>query len=146
MKRKIIPYNAKLKQLARDLRNYSTLSEVLLWNHLKRKQMKSYDFHRQKPIDDFIVDFFCNELMLAIEIDGDSHDYKLDEDKKRQKQLEFQGVHFLRFSDTEVKQNLEGVLIKIEKWIDEHTPKSPLKRGLSNEENKKTRKFQKISV
>lgn len=122
MKHKIIPYNPKLKQLARDLRNNSTVSEVLLWNHLKRKQMKSYDFHRQKPIDGFIVDFFCNELMLAIETDGDRHAYKPDEDEKRQKQLESQQVHFLRFSDTEVKQNLEGVLIKIEKWIDEHTP------------------------
>ncbi|MDP2993407.1 MAG: DUF559 domain-containing protein, partial [Deltaproteobacteria bacterium] len=73
-------YNPKLKELARRLRNSSTLSEVLLWNHLKGKQMKGYDFHRQKPIDNYIVDFFCTKLRLIIEIDGDSHLFKGEED------------------------------------------------------------------
>lgn len=72
-RRKIIPYDPKLKMLVRKLRNNSTLSEVLLWLELKGKQMKGYDFHRQKPIDNYIVDFFCHELMLAIEIGGISH-------------------------------------------------------------------------
>ncbi len=88
MKRKIIPYDPKLKQLARELRNKSTLAEVLLWKHLKGKQIQGYDFHRQKPLDQYIVDFFCSELMLAIEIDGDSHDYKEREDQRRQNRLE----------------------------------------------------------
>ena len=57
-RRKIIPYNPKLKETARKLRNNSTLSEVILWNRLKRKQMKDYQFFRQKPIDNYIVDFF----------------------------------------------------------------------------------------
>ena len=94
MTRRIIPYNSKLKELARQLRNNSTLSEVLLWNYLKGKQMKGYDFHRQKPLLSFIVDFFCYELMLVIEIDGDSHDNKYEEDKLRQKQLEGIGIRF----------------------------------------------------
>ena len=68
----IIPYNPKLKQFARDLRNNSTLSEVLLWRQIKGQTLK-YEFHRQVPIDEFIVDFYCHELKLAIEIDGDSH-------------------------------------------------------------------------
>lgn len=123
MRRKIIQYNPKLKQIARNLRNNSTLSEVLLWGYLKGKQMRGYDFHRQKPIDNFIVDFFCNELMLAIEIDGDSHDYKIEDDKKRQNKLEFLGVHFLRFPDLDVKQDLEGVLLAIENWIDKYEKK-----------------------
>jgi len=72
-KRKLIPYNPKLKQLARKLRNKSTKSEVLLWNYLKGKQIKGFDFHRQKPIGNYIVDFYCSELLLAIEIDGESH-------------------------------------------------------------------------
>ena len=71
---KIYHYNPKLKQRARQLRNNSTLSEVLLWNELKNGKMKGKDFHRQKPIENFIVDFFCPELALAIEIDGTSHD------------------------------------------------------------------------
>jgi len=68
-----IHYNPKLKELARQLRNNSTQSEIRLWQYLKGKQMMGYDFHRQKPIDNYIVDFFCNKLKLAIELDGFSH-------------------------------------------------------------------------
>jgi len=72
-----------LKEPARELRKNSTLSEVLLWRYLKGRQMLGHDFDRQKPIGNFIVDFFCNELMLAIEIDGDSHNAKVDQDIER---------------------------------------------------------------
>ncbi len=72
--RKIIPYNPRLKELARQLRNNSTKAEVFLWQKIKRKQYYGYDFHRQKPIDNFILDFFCHELMLGIEVDGYSHE------------------------------------------------------------------------
>lgn len=68
-----IYYNPKLKKLARELRNNSTLSEVLLWNQLKTRKMGGYQFMRQKPISEYIVDFFCNRLKLVIEIDGESH-------------------------------------------------------------------------
>lgn len=118
----IIPYEKHLKELARDLRNDSTLSEILLWNCLKNKQMMGFDFHRQKPLDRFIVDFFCHELMLAIEIDGDSHDLKEEEDVYRQKRLEAIGVRFLRFDDWEVKNNIKKVLKAIKKWINQNAP------------------------
>jgi len=75
MKRKIYPYNSKLKEFAKNLRNSSTLSEVLLWDELRNGKIYGYDFHRQKPILNYIVDFFCPDLELAIEIDGDSHDH-----------------------------------------------------------------------
>jgi very-short-patch-repair endonuclease len=88
---KIIPYNPKLRILARQLRNNSTLSEVLLWNQIKRKSL-GYEFHRQVPIDDFIVDFFCHELLLVIEIDGSTHDYNFDYDNKRELILEKYGI------------------------------------------------------
>ncbi len=58
-KRKIIPYNPELKDLASQLRKNMTLSEVLLWIELKNKQMLGYDFDRQIPIGDYIVDFYC---------------------------------------------------------------------------------------
>jgi very-short-patch-repair endonuclease len=122
-RRKIIPYNPKLKEVARKLRNNSTLSEVLLWRKIKGKQMRGFDFHRQKPLDNFIVDFFCNELMLAIEIDGISHKEKYKADYERQKKLESLGVRFLRFSDIEVKKDMNQVLNIIEKWIDEFESK-----------------------
>ncbi|MBC8526215.1 MAG: DUF559 domain-containing protein [Candidatus Cloacimonetes bacterium] len=69
-------YNPKLKELARKPHKNMTLSEVLLWNQLKQKKMKCYDFHRQKPISNYIVDFFCPRLKLIIEIDGETHIYK----------------------------------------------------------------------
>jgi very-short-patch-repair endonuclease len=121
-KRIIIPYEKHLKELARDLRNNSTLSEILLWNCLKEKQMMGYDFHRQKPLDKFIVDFFCHELMLAIEIDGDSHDLKEEEDVYRQKCLEAIGVRFLRFDDRDLKNNIKKVLHTIKDWINQNPP------------------------
>jgi very-short-patch-repair endonuclease len=68
--RKIIPYNPKLVSLAKQLRNNMTLSEVLLWDELKSKQLLGYEFDRQRPIDNYIVDFYCKDLQLVIEIDG----------------------------------------------------------------------------
>ena len=72
--------------------------------------MLGYDFNRQRPIDNFIVDFYCKELQLAIEIDGDTHIYRYDYDEKMQKELEKLGVSFLRFEDIEVKRNISNVL------------------------------------
>ena len=116
-RKNIIPYDAHLKPLARRLRNRSTLAEVLLWNQLKRKRMLGYDFDRQKPIDRFIVDFFCSDLMLAIEIDGESHWQTPARDQERQARLEMLGIHFLRFEDRMVKQDMRNVLASIQSWI-----------------------------
>jgi very-short-patch-repair endonuclease len=114
-----IHYNPKLKNLARQLRKQGVLSEVLLWNSLKGKKMKGYQFMRQKPIDNFIVDFCCSKLHLIIEIDGPSHEEKFEADIFRQKKLERMGFAFLRFHDLDVKKNLEGVLQRIEIWMNE---------------------------
>jgi very-short-patch-repair endonuclease len=124
--RKNYPYNPALKERARELRNNSTLSEVLLWNELKNGKMKGKDFHRQKPIMDYIVDFFCPELGMAIEIDGGSHDNEnaCRNDRERQKKIEELEIQFLRFNDVDVKRNMTGVLKVIEQWINDHTPLS----------------------
>jgi very-short-patch-repair endonuclease len=114
----IIHYNHALKELARRLRNNSTLSEILLWKELKSKKMRGYDFHRQKPVDKYIVDFYCPRLHLAIEIDGVSHFAHQSKDRLRQKNIEALGIHFLRFDDSEVKRDMKGVLKIIEEWID----------------------------
>jgi very-short-patch-repair endonuclease len=118
MKNKIIPYNPKLKEYARMLRKNSTLSEVLLWKNIKNKAL-GVQFHRQVPMLEYIVDFYCHELMLAIEIDGDSHLYKYEYDVKRQGDLEQQGVVFLRFSDIDVKQNMFSVGLSLEQVVNE---------------------------
>ncbi|MBU2444089.1 MAG: DUF559 domain-containing protein [Bacteroidetes bacterium] len=117
MKRKIIPYDPTLKEKARQLRNKSTVTEIMLWKRLKGKQMSGFDFHRQKPLSKYIVDFFCNELMLAIEIDGMSHSGQEKYDKKRQQELENLGIRFLRFESDDVFFNLGKVLDEIESWI-----------------------------
>ncbi|MCI0473772.1 MAG: DUF559 domain-containing protein [Ignavibacteria bacterium] len=122
MKREIIPYRKDLKLLARKLRKNMTLSEVLLWNALKKNQLSGYDFHRQVPVKNYILDFYCKELKLAIEIDGSTHigDEKTARDLKRQKELENSGIKFLRFSEADIRENLTGVLDGVSLWIKEN--------------------------
>lgn len=134
-RRKIIPYNPNLKEFARQLRNNSTKAEIILWQKLKRKQMYGYDFHRQKPIDNYIVDFFCHELMLAIEVDGYSHQFEevYDKDVRKTQRLNELGVYVLRFTDNEVLKEMFSVMLAIENFITEfekHTP-NPSQEGNS---------------
>ena len=119
MKRSIIPYNPKLKEFARQLRNNSTITEIFIWQKLKRKQMYGYDFHRQKPIDNYILDFFCHEIMLGIEIDGYSHELieVIEKDTKKTKKMNELGITILRFSDYQVLKEMENVLRAIEQYI-----------------------------
>jgi very-short-patch-repair endonuclease len=118
IKRKVLRYNPKLKELAKQLRNNSTLVEVLLWNELKNRKLKGYRFIRQKPIGNYIVDFFCKELFLAIEIDGSTYNNKGEEDIRRQEELEKLGIEFLRFRDKDVKNNIGDVVQSIVDWIE----------------------------
>ena len=118
MKNKSISYNPKLRQYAKQLRNKSTLSEVLLWKRIKGKAL-GVEFHRQVPLSEYIVDFYCPELMLAIEIDGNSHDYKYEQDAFRQNSLEELGITFVRFSDLSVKKEMENVIRTLEITIEE---------------------------
>jgi very-short-patch-repair endonuclease len=113
---KIIPYNPNLKSLARKLRKDMTYGEVLLWNELKEDKLWGFDFDRQRCIDNYIVDFYCKDLMLAIEIDGMSHDSEeaFAKDELRQGKLESFGVAFLRFSEAEVKNDMTNVIRVIE--------------------------------
>lgn len=124
MRRKIIPYNPKLKERARALRNNSTFTEILLWNYLRGKQVLGCDFDRQRPIDNYIVDFYCKELNLAIEVDSESHHGNEIRDERSDKRLRELGVEVLRFDDLEVRYHTEFVLDKIEQWIMENQTKS----------------------
>src|SRR6187431_67089 len=126
-RRKIIPYNPKLKELARELRNNSTKTEIFLWLKLKGKQMFGYDFHRQKPIDNYILDFFCHELMLGIEVDGYSHEFLevYNKDIVKEKRMNALGISVLRFTDGEVLGDMENVLRAIEFFISEHEKHTP---------------------
>ena len=112
-----IPYNKKLKQYSRNMRNTSTLGEVMLWQGLKKKQMMGYTFNRQKPLLNYIADFYCKPLQLVIEVDGDSHIGKEEYDQQRTLDLEEEGLTVLRFKDDMVRTNLNVVLTEIEQWI-----------------------------
>ena len=114
----IIPYNPKLREFARYLRNNSTLSEVLLWKEIKNKAL-GVEFKRQVPILDYIVDFYCQELKLAVEVDGHIHDFRYVEDKVRQEQIEQWGITFIRFSNEDIKTNMFSVVLSLESKIDE---------------------------
>ena len=94
------------------------MAEVLLWNELKQKRMKGYQFYRQRPILDYIVDFYSSQLDLVIEIDGISHIGKEAEDEGRQTKIENLGLIFLRMPDNEVKENMDGVYQIIVEWIE----------------------------
>jgi very-short-patch-repair endonuclease len=131
MKRKIIPYNPHLKEFARQLRNNSTKSEIRLWFYLKNDKMMGYDFHRQKPIGNYICDFFCIELMLAIEVDGLSHEFEevYKKDLEKDAFLSSLGIAVLRFSDNDVLNNIDSVIKAIEDRIYVLTHPQPLQGG-----------------
>ncbi len=129
-------YNPKLKVLAKKLRNNGTKAEIALWNHLKRKQLLGLDFHRQKPLGDYIADFYCPAVRLAIEIDGRSHlhEESILKDRKKESYLFDHKIMLLRVRNDEVFNDIAGVLKKIEDAVESNTgnintPPVPLLRG-----------------
>ena len=112
----IIHYNPKLKALAAQLRSRGTKSEILLWNQLKGGQLNGLRFIRQKPIGDFIVDFYCKAVGLVIELDGLSHQCNevMDLDERKQSYLESIGLKVIRFEDEDVIRDLPNVMRVIE--------------------------------
>ena len=105
-----LPYNKALTALARENRNNPTKPESRIWNFvLRQRQRAAYKFLRQKPIGNFIVDFYCSELCLVIEIDGDSHAETIEYDELRTAELQSLGLTVIRYSNHEVMGNIEGV-------------------------------------
>ena len=119
MRNNIIPYRKDLKEKARMLRKNSTLSEVLLWQEISQRQL-GVQFHRQVPLLDYIVDFYCHELKLAIEVNGNTHEYKVSYDNKRTSRLKEAGVKVLVFDDLDVKQNIKWVVNNILEQINDN--------------------------
>ena len=118
MKKNITPYKHYLVEKAKILRKNATYSERLMWKYLRNKRFMGYDFDQQKPIDNYIVDFFCKKLMLAIEIDGITHSDKAENDMMRQNKIEELGITVLRFNALDVVNNTIGVLETIQNWIE----------------------------
>ncbi|PAU93754.1 hypothetical protein CK503_10895 [Aliifodinibius salipaludis] len=102
----------RIKAQRKYLRNNMTKAEVILWSKLKGRNMLNHKFRRQHGIGDYIVDFYCPELNLVIEVDGESH-YTSEGEKHDETRTEFLNeldVYILRFTNPQIKQNLEGVL------------------------------------
>ena len=120
MPNRIIYYRKANKAFAIKLRNESTYAEALLWKYIRNRSL-GVQFHRQVPLDKFIVDFYCHELKLAVEIDGITHegDEAIQRDEVRQKRLEYLGVSFIRFADNDVKTNIQGYYTALQMKVDE---------------------------
>lgn len=106
----IIEYNAKLRTRAAELRKAGVLSEVLLWKQIKQKKINGLDFDRQRVIGNYIADFCCAETGLIIEIDGYTHDYKVEYDERREIYIKNLGLETLHISDRDIKRNMEAVI------------------------------------
>jgi very-short-patch-repair endonuclease len=108
----MLPYNKNLKKYARELRKNMTDAEQLLWSRIRGKQLKGYQFYRQKILGNYIVDFYCPKANLIIELDGGQHynDKGIRRDRMRHGYLKSLGLKVIRFSDRDVFDNLTGVL------------------------------------
>jgi len=116
----MLPYNKDLKQFSQQLRKNMTDAECRLWNRVRGRQLKGYQFYRQKTIGDYIVDFYCPKAKLVIELDGGQHYTKvgIQKDKTRDEFLTDFGLRVLRFSDRDVLMQTDSVLEKIWSYFD----------------------------
>jgi len=104
---------AKLQQ-AKALRRNMTPAEKRLWTALRANRLQGFHFRRQQIIGGFIVDFYCHAASLVVEVDGPVHDQQADYDAERDRTLSIRGLRILRVHNTEVMQDLKGVLARIE--------------------------------
>jgi very-short-patch-repair endonuclease len=126
---KVLPFNKKLKPLARQLRKNMTEAERALWLELRKKQLNGRIFYRQKNIGDYIVDFYCPSAKLAVELDGGQR-YSVKgraKDEIRDEYLANLGLKVFRFSDLDVLKNMEGVLAVLHE--NTKIPPAPLYKG-----------------
>jgi len=116
---------AKLKPKAQAMRSQSSSGEDRLWQELRRNQIEGKHFRRQHPIDRFIVDFYCGDAKLVIEVDGSIHDDQVEQDAGRQATLEALGFRVLRFTNDEILADLPSVIERITSAVQQTTTPSP---------------------
>jgi very-short-patch-repair endonuclease len=105
-----LPYNPALKDRAKALRQAGNLSEVLFWNEVKRKKFKGLDFDRQKIVGNYIVDFYCPNYQVVVEVDGSSHDNKQEYDAQRDEYLNSLGLTVIHIKVQDIKHNLRQTM------------------------------------
>ncbi len=102
-------YLSSLRELCRNNRKNPTRAEFVLWHFVIKRRLTGYKFLRQKPVDRFILDFYCPKLLLAVEVDGDSHDNRQTYDHERDLRLSQIGIKTIRYTNQQVLDNLEDV-------------------------------------
>jgi very-short-patch-repair endonuclease len=107
----------KLKSLAREKRHEPTHAEDRLWQKLRGRQLLNFKFRRQHTIGHFIVDFYCVQAQLVIEVDGEIHQYTQEEDAIRQEFIEAQDLMVLRFTNDDIFKNIDAVLENISEFL-----------------------------
>ena len=108
---KVLPYNPRLKQKARMLRKAGILHEVLLWQAIRSCKLNGLDFDRQKVIGNYIVDFYCAEKSVVIEVNGYSHIDRSEKDIRRERYLRSLELSVIHISAKDVLQNLSEVVV-----------------------------------
>ena len=98
---------------ARQLRSAPTDAEIRLWSRLRRKQLDGFRFRRQQPIGPYIVDFFCPDAKLIVEVDGGQHNVEEEKDARRTRWLEARGYRVIRFWNNDVLSNTDGVVLTV---------------------------------
>jgi len=111
-----LPFNPKLRERAKELRKSGTLSEIIMWKKFRNQKFKGYDFDRQKIIGNYIVDFYCVDCRVVIEIDGSSHDNREIYDGDRNRYLQDLGLTVIRIS----AQDVHNDLINVMRMLKEH--------------------------
>ena len=101
------------KILRKELRSHATPAEAVLWKMLKGRNADGMKFRRQQGIGPYVLDFYCPELRLCVELDGSSHDYKYEYDEQRTEFLQKQGIRVLRFRNDQVWQGTDSVVDEI---------------------------------
>jgi very-short-patch-repair endonuclease len=111
----MLPYDKRLREPSRRLREAMTAAEQFLWSKIRMKQVSGYWFYRQKPVGEYIADFYCPKAKLVIEVDGGKHLSRENReyDKVRDKYMEGLGLRILRFTNIEILTNIKGVLKRI---------------------------------
>lgn len=117
-----VGYLSQLTIMGKRNRKHQTLAEQIIWNRLLRRKWLGYTFLRQKPIHRFIVDFYCSELNLAIEIDGEIHEKKKEYDQERDAFLKQIGVNTIRFTNDAVINDFVSVKRTISEFIKTSVP------------------------
>jgi very-short-patch-repair endonuclease len=115
----MLPYDRKLKDRSQQLRKRMTAAETFLWSKIRMKQVKGHWFYRQKPVGEYIADFYCPKAKLVVEVDGGQHysNEIVEYDKARNEYMKSLGLRVIRFTNKEVLTNIEGVVKTIERNI-----------------------------